>query len=255
MKNSLISWTDNTFNPWFGCTQISPGCNACYAKTLMDTRYKRVKWGPGNPRNRTSADNWKQPLRWNKQAAEAGTRTKVFSASLGDVFDTEVPKQWRDELFALVRDTPNLDWQLLTKRPGEAVKYARNHPWPDNAWIGASVEDQKRAGRAQIITRIPAPVRFISVEPLLGPLTLDLRGIDWVIVGGESGHGHRPMEKDWATSVRDQARAAGVAFFFKQVGGRTPDAGGHVLDGVVHHEFPTPVHSRPVAATTPAPKP
>ena len=246
MENSDISWTKHTFNGWFGCTKISPGCENCYAQTLMETRWKKVKWGKGNPRKRTSAANWLQPLRWNRQAVEAGTRTLVFSESLGDLFDTEVPKQWRDDLFALIRDTPNLDWQLLTKRPNEAVKYGRSHPWPDNAWIGASVEDQKRAGRAQIITGIPAPVRFLSVEPLLGPVTLDLRGIDWIIVGGESGPRHRPMKLEWARSVRDQCRAAGVPFWFKQVGGHTPDAGGHLLDGVVHHEFPTPVRRRRV---------
>ena len=246
MKDSKISWTTHTWNPWFGCTEVSPGCDNCYAKFLMETLWKKVKWGRGKPRKRTTADYWKQPLRWNRQAADVGIRTKVFSASLGDVFDTEVPKQWRDDLFALIRDTPNLDWQLLTKRPGEAVKYAGNQPWPDNAWIGTSIEDQKRASRAQIITRIPAPVRFLSVEPLLGPVQLDLAGIDWVIVGGESGPRHRTMETDWARSVRDQCRAAGVPFFFKQVGGRTPDAGGHLLDGVVHHAFPVPVRRRRV---------
>ena len=240
MKDSNISWTDNTFNGWFGCTEVSPGCDNCYAKFLMETLWKKVKWGRGKPRVRTTADYWKQPLRWNRHAAAEGIRTKVFCASLGDVFDPEVPKQWRDDLFALIRDTPNLDWQLLTKRPGEAVKYSTNHPWPGNAWIGTSIEDQKRASRAQIITRIPAPVRFLSVEPLLGPVQLDLRGIDWVIVGGESGHRYRPMAREWAISVRDQCRAANVAFWFKQVGGRTPDAGGHLLDGIVHHEFPTP---------------
>lgn len=232
-----------------GCTKISPGCLNCYAETLVDKRFKHVKWGRGNPRKRTSVDNWKQPLRWNRQAVEAGTHTRVFCASLADVFDNEVPKQWRDDLFALIRDTPNLDWQILTKRPGEAAKYAATHPWPDNAWVGTSVEDQKRAVRAQIITKIPAPVRFLSVEPLLGPVQLDLTGIDWVIVGGESGNQCRPMETDWARSVRDQCRAAGVPFFFKQVGGRSPDAGGHLLDGVVHHEFPTPVRRRPMAPT------
>ena len=247
MQNSNISWTDNTFNGWFGCTEVSPGCDNCYARFLMETLWKKVKWGRGKPRVRTTADYWRQPLRWNRRAAEDGIRTKVFSASLGDVFDTAVPRKWRDDLFALIRDTPNLDWQLLTKRPGEAVKYARKNPWPDNAWIGTSIEDQKRAVRAQVITRIPAPVRFLSVEPLLGPVQLDLTGINWVIVGGESGHGHRPMAREWAISVRDQCRAAGVAFFFKQWGGQTPNAGGHLLDGVVHHEFPTPVRRRRVA--------
>ena len=229
-----------------GCTKVSPGCLNCYAEFQMDTRWHRVPWGRGNPRTRTTVDYWKQPLRWNREAAEAGTRTLVFCASLGDVFDTEVPKQWRDDVFALIRDTPNLDWQLLTKRPGEAVKYAAGIQWPQNAWIGTSIEDQKRAGRAQIITKIPAPVRFLSVEPLLGPVTLNLTDIGWVIVGGESGSRHRPMQMEWARSVRDQCRAAGVAFFFKQWGGHTPDAGGHLLDGVVHHEFPTPVYRVPI---------
>ncbi len=240
MKDSKISWTENSWNPWFGCTKVSPGCDNCYAKFLMQTLWKQVRWGRGKPRVRTTADYWKQPLRWNQQAAEAGTSTKVFCASLGDVFDTEVPRQWRDDLFALIRETPHLDWQLLTKRPGEAVKYAKKHPWPDNAWIGTSIEDQRRAVRAQIITGIPAPVRFLSVEPLLGPVTLDLRGIDWVIVGGESGPRHRPMKMEWARSVRDQCRAAGVAFFFNQWGGSTSEGGGHLLDGTVHHEFPVP---------------
>ena len=246
MQNSNISWTTHTFNPWIGCTKVSPGCLNCYAEFQQDTRWKKVEWGKGNPRKRTSADNWKQPLRWNREAAEAGTRTLVFCASLGDVFDTEVPEKWCDDVFTLIRNTPHLDWQLLTKRPENAAKYAAGIQWPDNAWIGTSVEDQKRAGRAQVITEIPAPVRFLSVEPLLGPVQLDLTGIDWVIVGGESGHKCRPMEVDWERSVRDQCLAASVPFFFKQHGGRTPDAGGHLLDGVVHHEFPTPVCRRPV---------
>ena len=246
MKNSNISWTGNTFNPWEGCTKVSPGCKNCYAENLVDKRFKHVKWGSGNPRKRTSAENWKQPLKWNQQAEEEGIRTKVFCASLADVFDGEVDAAWRDDVFTLIRNTPKLDWQLLTKRPENAVKYAAGIQWPGNAWIGTSIEDQKRAGRAQIITRIPAPVRFLSVEPLLGPVTLDLRGIDWVIVGGESGHRYRPMAREWAISVRDQCRAANVVFWFKQWGGRTPDAGGHLLDGIVHHEFPTLVRRRPM---------
>lgn len=249
MQNSNISWTTHTFNPWMGCTKISPGCLNCYAETLMDTRWKKVGWGKGNPRKRTSADNWMQPLRWNEQAAETGTRTLVFCASLGDVFDNEVDGAWRDDVFTLIRNTPHLDWQLLTKRPEFAVKYAAGIQWPQNAWLGTSIENQDWARRAQIITRILAPVRFLSVEPLLGPVTLDLRGIDWVIVGGESGHSHRPMKTDWARSVRNQCRAAGVAFFFKQWGGRTPVAGGHLLDGVVHHAFPVPVVRQHVVPT------
>jgi protein gp37 len=247
MENSNISWTDNTFNPWLGCSKVSPGCANCYAEQLMDVRFGHVRWGPGNDRKRTSADTWRQPIRWNKQAAQRGTRIKVFCASLADVFDTEVPDAWRDDLFALIRQTPCLDWQFLTKRPEHAVRYSARIAWPSNAWLGTSVEDQARADRARVITAVPAPVRFLSCEPLLGLVKPDLTGIDWVIVGGESGPGHRPMNREWVTALRDQCRAAGVPYFFKQWGGRSPTAGGHELDGLVHHEFPTPVHRNALA--------
>lgn len=240
MENSNISWTTHTFNPWIGCTKVSPGCQRCYAEARMDKRFHRVNWGAGNPRSRTSADYWKDPLQWNRQAAEAGARTMVFCASLGDVFDAEVAASWRDDLFGLIRQTPHLDWQILTKRPEHAVQYAAGSRWPDNAWLGTSIEDQERAGRAKIITQVPAPVRFLSCEPLLGPVKLDLTGIDWVIVGGESGPGYRPMAREWAIDLRDQCRAANVPFFFKQWGGSTPEAGGHLLDGMVQHAFPEP---------------
>ena len=246
MENSNISWTNNTFNPWIGCTKVSPGCLHCYAESLMDTRRKRVKWGRGNPRSRTSAEYWKQPMRWNKQAAAEGKRIKVFCASLADVFDGEVADAWRDDLFTLIRNTPNLDWQLLTKRPENAVRYAAGIQWPQNAWLGVSVEDQERAGRAEIIAQVPAPVRFLSCEPLLGPVKLNLNGIGWVIVGGESGPGCRPMQKEWVIDIHDQCRAANVPFFFKQWGGNKADAGGHLLDGVTYHEFPTLVLRQPV---------
>jgi len=246
MENSNISWTTHTFNPWMGCTKVSPGCYRCYAEALMDKRLHRVSWGAGKPRSRTTAEYWKQPLRWNQQAAAAAIRVKVFCASLADVFDAEVPDAWRDDLFALIRDTPHLDWQILTKRPEHAVQYAARNEWPDNAWLGTSIEDQRRAGRAEIIKQAPAPVRFLSCEPLIGPLKLDLTGIDWLIVGGESGPGHRPMAAAWAMDLRDQCRMANVPFFFKQWGGATPEAGGHLLDGMVHHAFPAPVRRSPV---------
>lgn len=191
-------------------------------------------------------DYWNQPGRWNKQAAADGNRIKVFCASLADVFDGEVADEWRDDVFALIRNTPHLDWQLLTKRPENAVKYAAGIEWPQNAWLGVSVEDQERAGRAEIIAQVPAPVRFLSCEPLLGPVKLKLTDIDWVIVGGESGPGFRPMQKEWVQDLRDQCQAAGVAFFFKQWGGNTADAGGHLLDEVTYHQFPNPVHRAPV---------
>lgn len=246
MENSNISWTDNTFNGWIGCTEKGDGCTNCYAKLLMETRFKRVKWGAGQPRLRTSEETWRKPLRWNAAAEKAGKRVRVFSASLADVFDREVPDAWRDDLFTLIRQTPNLDWQVLSKRVSKAVEYAANIQWPENMWIGTSIENQKVAWRAQVITSIAAPVHFLSVEPLLGPVELDLEGIDWVIAGGESGPHARPMEADWARSVRDQCAAAGVPFFFKQWGGRNAAAAGCELDGVIHHAFPTPVRRGPV---------
>ena len=128
MKESKIEWTTHTFNPWIGCTKVSPGCAHCYAETLMDTRYGRAKWGKGNPRSRTSAGNWKQPKRWDKEAAKLGERHRVFCASLADVFDGEVANEWRDALWKLIEATPNLDWLLLTKRPEVMLAETRRPP-------------------------------------------------------------------------------------------------------------------------------
>ena len=253
--NSEISWTDHTFNPWIGCTHVSPGCVHCYAETMMDQRYGKVEWGKGKPRMRTSVANWRKPLAWNKQAAAAGIRYRVFCSSLADVFDPEVDDQWRFDLYNLILQTPNLDWLLLTKRiehvrhmvPGEwllppnslkALPYPCG--FPSNIWIGTSVEDQRRADeRIPHLLKVPAKVRFLSCEPLLGPVDLERAGaiesagpawagynahIEWVIVGGESGHGARPMHPQWARSLRDQCQAAGVAFHFKQWGQWLPMA-------------------------------
>lgn len=263
MENSKIEWTDHTFNPWIGCTKVSDGCKHCYAETLMDKRYGRVQWGPQGKRIRTSAANWKKPLKWNREAAAAGQRARVFCASLADVFeDKPEVYTWREELFGLICDTPHLDWLLLTKRPenvddmfSEIVAPVRLG-WEDfpNIWIGTSVENQKQADkRIPALLRIPAAVRFLSMEPLLGPVYLTslmndglcslgtgyvncLKGfcfdasydgyydigdrvnkINWVIVGGESGVDARPMDVEWARSIRDQCREAGVPFFMKQM--------------------------------------
>lgn len=253
MKNSKIEWTDHTFNPWVGCTRVSPGCQHCYAETLMADRYKKVKWGPQGARVRTSAAYWKQPLKWNREAEAAGVRRRVFCASLADVFEDKADQayemaNWREELWNLVQATPWLDWLVLTKRPENVrpmVPFAmEGNPyselaWPHNIWIGTSVENQQQADkRIPELLRIPAVVRFLSVEPLLGPVDLSnyqpfiqndprpyrraagiLSGhISWVIVGGESGPDARPMHRDWARSVRDQCVEAGVPFFFKQNG-------------------------------------
>ena len=277
-ENSKIEWCDHTFNPWIGCTKVSDGCKNCYAERDMDIRRGRAKWGPGNPRSRTSEKYWKDPIKWNKKAKAAGRRDKVFCASLADVFDPEVPEQWRADLFGLILDTPHLDWLLLTKRP-EYAQEMMDHAcyticgnaicgtWPDNIWLGVSVEDQEAADkRIRVLLEIDAAVHFLSAEPLLGPLDLspyhigwlrcpdcgeardpghefplgstdyctdcdnydplpiDGLHLHWVIVGGESGPGARPMRPDWARSLRDQCQAAGIPFFFKQWGAWAPES-------------------------------
>lgn len=183
-ETTAISWTDHTFNPWLGCMKVSPACDGCYAEAMMDKRYGRVEWGaPGKgpgTRVRTSAGNWHQPIRWNKRAAEAGTRPFVFCASLADVFDNQVPDEWRRDLFDLIRSTPNLVWLLLTKRPQNIVKMVPPRPmglgneWPRNAAIGTTVEDQARAinlFHLACAARDLAPAfTFASFEPLLGPV-------------------------------------------------------------------------------------
>ncbi|MCG5241364.1 phage Gp37/Gp68 family protein [Azospirillum doebereinerae] len=243
---SAIEWTHATFNPWIGCTKLSAACDHCYAETLSKARLG-VPWGAGQPRRRTAASTWKAPLSWNRKAAKEGRRMRVFCASLADVFDAEVPDAWRADLFALIDQTPNLDWLLLTKRPAVARKVMPAEPRP-NVWLGTTVEDQKMAeARIPLLLETPAAVRFLSMEPLLGPVNLRqmdapdafhdhldaLTGallinggggpcrhtkLDWVITGGESGPGARPTHPDWFRSIRDQCAAAGVPFLFKQHG-------------------------------------
>lgn len=234
-ENTKIEWAKHTFNPWIGCTKVSPGCDHCYAETFAH-RFGGG-WGKGAPRRLTSESNWKLPLRWNRAAEKAGRRDRVFCASLADVFDNEVPDAWRDRLFALIDCTPNLDWLLLTKRPQVALKYMNPPSIMPNVWLGTSVENQPMADlRIPTLLKIPAAKRFLSVEPLLGPVDLWSsanyqlpdgsfgsafawgKGVNWVIVGGESGPKARPMHPAWARSIRDQCVAAGVPFFYKQWG-------------------------------------
>lgn len=225
-ENTKIEWATNTFNPWIGCTRVSPGCVNCYAEELMDHRYKRVKWGKGELRSRTSEANWKKPLAWNKKAEAEGTRPRVFCSSLADVFDPEVEQEWKDDLWRLIEKTPNLDWLLLTKRPeyiDVAIPTSWFQQWPQNVWLGVTVENQKMAReRIHILASYPAPVRFLSCEPLIGPLSLDLEEIDWVIVGGESGKNARPMHPDWIERIQSDCNAEVTAFFFKQWGEWAP---------------------------------
>lgn len=341
-KKSTIEWCDSTFNPWIGCTKISPGCDHCYAERQMDQRLGRVRWGAGQPRQRTSAAYWRQPERWNGQplaeCAVCGLRSenplmaqcrgpgrsqhlwqparrRVFCASLADVFDTEVPVGWLMDLLDLIRRTPNLDWLLLTKRIGNVIPRlgavaglagslgeegdkAASETWgmafdwarfipPENVWLGATVVNQTEADRdIPKLLATPAAKRFVSIEPMLGPIDLyngdpDPRlggieasqtfigewwepgdapsqpprhGLDWVIAGGESGPGARPMHPDWVRSLRDQCQAAGVPFLFKQWGAWAPASdectrreglrrvgkhgAGRLLDGREWLEFP-----------------
>lgn len=263
MQNSKIEWTDHTFNPWWGCQRVSPGCEHCYAETLAH-RYNFKVWGPAKTTNRRmmSENYWKQPARWNKAAEAAGTRPRVFCASMADVFEehAEVEEaRWR--LWDLIEATPNLDWLLLTKRPENIIantarwaKWGALGRWPDNIWIGTSCEDQRRADeRIPYLLKIPAKVRFLSCEPLLGPLDLTehlecqsythgqvvpctCNLVDWVIVGGESGPGARPMHPDWAREIRDQCEATRTPFHFKQWGEYAPLELGHgrIGDTVIH---------------------
>lgn len=232
-ENTGISWAHSTFNPWIGCTKVGPGCDNCYAATLMQDRHKRVTWGAGEARSRTKT--WDQPLRWNKQAAASGEPWRVFCASLADVFDNEVPDEWRTDLWALIAATPHLTWLILTKRIGLAPR-----AMPANVWIGATMVNQDEYVRdIDKLLRIDAPVRFISAEPLLGQINLiRSKAPEWLIVGGESGANARPMNPDWVGGLRDQCAELGVAFHFKQWGGRSPKANGHTLDGVDHRAFP-----------------
>ncbi|WP_025992361.1 phage Gp37/Gp68 family protein [Burkholderia thailandensis] len=260
-ENSKIEWCDSTWNPWEGCQKVGPGCDHCYAEA-RNARFaggSAVNWGPGAPRRRTSAANWRKPLAWNATHeqffAAHGRRQRVFCASLADVFDNAVNPMWRVDLFELISNTPNLDWLLLTKRIGNArdmisnvlgsiMRDEREWPWP-NVWLGATIVNQAEADRdIPKLLAVPARVRFLSMEPLLGPVDLrfhiyseptgnfrthggkrqlELRrpadgGLHWVIAGGESGHGARPMHPDWARSLRDQCAAADVPFLFKQWG-------------------------------------
>lgn len=252
-ENTGIQWTDHTFNPWSGCAKISPGCANCYAAALPPSMRRNADWGVGRDRAPASDSYWREPEKWNRAAEKAGERRRVFCASVADVFEARADLDPRRErLFALIRATPWLDWQLLTKRPEYAAAWwgmRVGETWPENAWIGTSVENQEAADeRAHHLMSIPAAVRFLSCEPLLGAVdvsrwltkhgppkgawqNVDARGlarywhgIDWVIVGAESGHKARPFNLDWARSIIGQCREAGVACFVKQLGA-TPFSG------------------------------
>jgi protein gp37 len=263
---SKIEWTHSTFNAWIGCTNVSPGCDHCYAERIGQRQ--GVKWGNA-PRRRTTPSYWKQPLKWNADGPrfqrEHGCRQRVFSASLSDWLDNQVDPTWRADLCALVEATPNLDWLLLTKRPQNYRKMAPAH-WQDqaprNVWLGFTAEDQLHYDqRWQHVKQISAVVRFVSYEPAVGSLLLPLATVqpDWIISGGESGWGARTMDPAWARCIRNQCAELGIAYFHKQWGTYKSNPlvyerklpideaqrldsvgkGGKLLDGAVLHDFPT----------------
>lgn len=270
-ENSAISWTTHTWNPWMGCTKVSPACDGCYAEALMDKRYGKVQWG-NHPRIRTGQHTWNDPMRWQRQADEDGTRPFVFCASLADIFDNQVPQDWRGEAFAVMRKTPRLVYLLLTKRPQNIVKLANAvGGLPSNAAIGTTVEDQQRANvnlMALDSARLQTNPLFTfgSFEPLLGPIFIPPAFMpDWVITGGETdqgGHKARPTHPDWFRDLRDQCAKSSIPFHHKQNGEWVsvsevagpgahftfPDGAtvrrvgkklsGRTIDGVTHDAFP-----------------
>lgn len=221
MENSKIEWTDHTWNPWVGCTKVSPACDNCYAESWAKRSGNPELWQ--GVRRMTRAANWSKPYKWN-EGSTAGRRQRVFCASLADVFDNQVPPEWRAEVWQVIADTPRLQWLLLTKRPQNISKMLPDgwgKGWP-NVWLGTTVENQIEADRRiPHLLSVPARIHFLSVEPMLERINLHgyLSQADWIICGGESGPGCRPFDPEWARDLRDQCEEFGVPFFMKQMGG------------------------------------
>jgi len=236
-EQSEISWTDATFNPWIGCTKVSPACDRCYAARDNERRKWVDGWGIGVPRRRTKT--WGEPIKWNRKAELTGYRPRVFCASLADVFDNEVEQAWRDDLWALLRVTPNLRWILLTKRIGNAAKMLPpDWPFP-NAGLMSTLESQAVWDRDYPkLAATPAAWHGVSAEPLLSHINIGDAKPDWIITGGESGAGFRPLDMDAVRSLRDQCARNGITFHHKQNGGFRGKDAGCLVDGVEHKHFP-----------------
>jgi protein gp37 len=238
-ETTPIAWTDHTFNPWWGCTKASPGCVNCYAERFAVQKGLRC-FGPNAERKFWTEDNWSKPLQWDRKASQEGCRRRVFCGSMMDLFeDNPSLVAAKKRVWQIIRQTPALDWLLLTKR---AERIASNLPadWGSgypNVWLGVTIENANYIWRADYLRVIPAAVRFISYEPALGPLEIDLTGIDWLIYGGESGPKRRKDDSAWAHSIKAQCEAAGTAFFFKQYGGLKP---GNIVgaNGDLVRQFP-----------------
>jgi protein gp37 len=233
--NSAIEWTEATWNPVTGCDQISPGCAHCYAKTFAE-RWRGV---PDHPYEqgfdlRLWPQRIDQPLRWKRSR-------QIFVNSMSDLFHPDVPDEFIAEVFATMVEADWHVFQILTKRPERLVELADELSWPPHVWMGVSIENRRFVHRADLLREVPAAIRFISAEPLLGPLEgLDLTEIHWLIAGGESGPGHRPIREDWVLDLRDRCDAGDVAFFFKQWGGARPKSNGRLLEGREWNAMPSP---------------
>jgi protein gp37 len=250
-NSSSIEWTEATWNPLTGCTKVSPGCKHCYAERMARRLQAMRHPSYANGFRLTLHEHLLElPLRWKRP------RT-IFVNSMSDLFHRDVPAEFIQRVFRTMCDASQHRFQVLTKRPERALELSPLLPWPDNVWLGTSVETDKYAFRIDLLRRTGARTKFLSLEPLLGPLSrLDLEGIDWVIVGGESGPGARPMDPAWAVEIRDQCVARGVPFFFKQWGGVNKKRTGRLLEGRTWDAMPaapgcqqTPGEASPRSAT------
>jgi protein gp37 len=238
-----IQWTDATWNPMTGCTKVSAGCANCYALTVAERKTRDIYLGrapvkdtPSNRADPFAPRFWENriemPLHWRRPR-------RVFVNSMSDVFHAHFSVEMIQRVFDVMNRAHWHQFQVLTKRPERAFRFADKLEWGENIWLGTSIESMDVAHRRDALRATPAAVRFVSAEPLLGPLdTLDLSGIDWVIGGGESGQGFRPCDPEWARGLRDSCLATGIAFFWKQWGGFTPKSGGRLLDGREWNEYP-----------------
>lgn len=227
-SSTAIEWTDKTWNPTTGCTKVSPGCKHCYAETLTKRFTNHFQNGfqfTLHPERVSQPKHWRKPSR-------------IFVNSMSDLFHEDMPIEFLQQIFMVMNECPQHIFQILTKRHERMLELADILDWTDNIWLGVSVENQKYIHRVDYLRQTPAHIKFLSCEPLLGPLELNLTNIDWVITGGESGRGHRPIESDWVRLIRDQCLESEVAFFHKQWGGLNPKSGGRELDGVTWDQFP-----------------
>lgn len=232
-NSSSIEWTEATWNPLTGCTKVSTGCKHCYAERMAKRLHAMGSESYRNGFQLTLHPRLLDlPLKWQRPRM-------IFVNSMSDLFHKDVPFEFIQQVFKTMVTAEQHKFQILTKRPERAVEVSVELPWPDNVWIGTSVENERCVHRIDLLRLVPSAVRFLSLEPLLGPLrSLDLDGIDWVIVGGESGPKARPMDEHWVTEIRDQCVSSNVPFFFKQWGGVHKKRAGRELEGKIWNEMP-----------------